>query len=179
MGATHPHHGDGPTRLRTRRLSYAIGTLLVSIIVIAGAVDDAADVGIFGVTTGTRSAVTADGEMTVTVRYPTATRPAMASPFDIEIEKAGGFNERIQVAVSWDWLEMWDENAFYPGPSSSWGEDDHLVMEFDPPEGDVLRIIYDARIQPAQQWGRDGYVAIVDSAGALTGTVRFHTRVLP
>ena len=179
LGVTHPVRDDGPSRMRTRRLSYMVGTFLVTALFVTALIDDYGNVGIYGVTSGTRTAVSADGKTTVTVRYPTVARAAMASPFDIVVQQAGGFNDKITVALSWDWLEMWDENAFYPTPSSSWGEANHLVMEFDPPDGDVLRIIYDARIQPAQQWGRDGYVALVDSAGALTGVVRFHTRVMP
>ena len=42
----------------------------------------------------------------------------------------------------------------------------------------MLRVIYDARIQPAQQSGRDGYVAVLEDDVPVV-TVRFHTRVPP
>ena len=162
--------------MRTRRFSYAAGTVLMAAIILVP-MSDSANLGTtVGISTG-RVTSTAEGYR-LEVRYPAVTRPALATPFDIRIESADGFNWPIQVALSWDWLEMWDENSWYPTPSSAYGNDDKFVMEFDPPPGNALRVIYDARIQPAQQSGRSGYVALLDNDQEIT-RVSFRTRVMP
>lgn len=173
---THPHRGDGPGRMRVRRLSYTFGALALTALVVTAATDHLQWTATTGVSSNT---VRASGEgYELAVRYPSVTRPALASPFDVRVERAGGFDDPIQIAVSWPWLEMWDENSWYPSPSTSYGDDEQLVMEFDPPPGDVLRVIYDARIQPAQQSGRTGFVSVLEDDEPVVA-VRFHTRVMP
>jgi hypothetical protein len=162
--------------MRNRRISYALGAILLTAIIVVAITDTLDWTAITGVSTQTASAT--GGGYVLDVRYPTVTRPALATPFDIRIERPGGFEGPVDVAVSWDWLEMWDENGWYPTPSSSWADDDHLVMEFDPPPGDVLVIEFDARIQPAQQHGTDGEVAVL-ADDQPAAAVRFHTKVLP
>ena len=162
--------------MRNRHIGYVIGVILLTGIVAVGVTDTLRWTEVTGVSPGTTSA--SEGGYHLEVRYPAVTRPALASPFDIRVERAGGFDGPIQIAVSWPWLEMWDENSWYPSPSSSYGDDDRLVMEFDPPPGEVLRVIYDARIQPAQQSGRDGFVSVLEDDLPIA-TVEFHTRVLP
>lgn len=175
-GVVDPRRGDGPRRMRNHRITYALGTLALAAIVVSAVTD------VLGWTTVTRvSSATASatgGGYVLTVRYPEVTRPALASPFEIEVERDGGFDGPVQVAVSQSWLRMWDENAWHPEPSTGVGEGDEVVLEFDPPEGEVLRVVYDARIEPDQQRGRDGHVAVVQD-GAHVVRVDFHTRVLP
>jgi hypothetical protein len=173
---THPARDDGPKQMRVRRVSYLVGTILFTAIVATAVTDRLGWTEATGVSAHTASA--AHDGYDLEVRYPAVTRPAVASPFDIRVEHDGGFDEPIQIAVSWPWLEMWDENSWYPAPSSAYGDDGQYVMEFDPPPGDVLRVIYDARIQPTQQSGRDGFVSVLEDDIAVV-TVPFHTRVMP
>jgi hypothetical protein len=127
----------------------------------------------------TRTVGAPGGGYRLTVRYPDVSRPALATPFDITIRHPGGFDSPIRVAVSRSWLGMWDTNAWRPSPASSTGDRANVVMEFDPPDGAVLRVSYDARIQPAQQHGSDGWVSLLDGSGSAVATVRFHTRIVP
>jgi hypothetical protein len=173
---THPDRDDGPTRMRIRRFSYVAGMILFTGIVATGVTDSFHWTEVTGVSADTASATR--GGYHLEVRYPAVTRPAIASPVDIRVERDGGFDGPIQIAVSWPWLEMWDENAWYPSPSTSYGDDEELVMEFDPPPGEELRVIYDARIQPAQQSGRDGSVSVLEDDVPVV-TVQLRTRVMP
>lgn len=146
------------------------------VVVLGGVSDRQGWTSAFGVSTGIASSH--GGGYELTVRYPTVTRAALASPFDVRVQRDGGFDRPIRIAVTWPWLEMWDENAWTPTPSGAWADDDHLVMSFDPPPGEVLRVVYDARIQPAQQAGRTATVAVLDGGDEVVH-VRFRTRVLP
>lgn len=173
-----PDRGDPSwsALLRTRRIGYAAGAVTLTLLVAVAIAEMSGRVDAFG--PGSAVVEESGGGYDLAVRYPTVTRGALATPFDIRIERAGGFDGPVEVALDWDWLEMWDENAFYPTPSSSWADEERLVMEFDPPDGEVLRIIYDARIQPSLQLGRDGSVAVLDD-GATVVAVDFHTKVRP
>ena len=84
----------------------------------------------------------------------------------------------MTVAVDRSYLSMWDENGFYPTPSSETTSDGWLLWEFDPPEGDALVFAYDARIEPGAQRGSHGRVAVLEDGNAVAEVV-FRTRVMP
>lgn len=105
--------------MRIRRIGYVAGMVLLVLLVVVGLGENAVKTEVFGVGTQGRSDV-GDGYR-LTVRYPTVTRGALATPFDVRIHRAGGFDGPIQVAIAWPWLEMWDENSWYPAPSKAWG----------------------------------------------------------
>jgi hypothetical protein len=174
----HPHTDDGRVRMRHRRwFSWLTSALLV--VVIGGAVVDAADVvDVWGVDTGTVEAVGASGTR-LSVRHPSVTRPALASPFEIVVEQPGGFDGEVELAVDVDYLTLWDVNGIFPAPSSEVSDDRRVIWTFDPPEGSVLRVTYEARIEPgAQLESRRGTVSLLED-GEPSLTVRFTTRVRP
>ena len=106
-------------------------------------------------------------------------RPALATPFDIEVHRAGGFDGPVRIAVDQEYLRMWDENGLVPAPSAETVMGPWVVWEFDPPIGDTLFVSYDARIEPAAQEGRSGAVAVLDDDDAPIVQVDFTTRVWP
>ena len=120
-----------------------------------------------------------EGPLALTVRYGSVSRPALATPFDIEVRRTGGFDGPVTVAITGEYLRMWDENGLLPAPASETTEGPWLVWEFDPPEGDALRVTYDARIEPAAQEGRSGTVAVLDGDDEVVVEVAFTTRVWP
>jgi hypothetical protein len=83
------------------------------------------------------------------------------------------------VAVSSDYLSMWDENGLDPAPSRETASPGELRWEFEPPPADALAISFDARIEPAAQQGKRGTVAVLDPAGAPFVSVSFRTRLRP
>jgi hypothetical protein len=170
--------GEGGDRLvRNRRRLYRL-TTLVLVVVLAGALVDAAGIyPTYGV--DTRHATASAGGYELEVRYGAVTRPALATPFDIEVRRPGGFDGPVTVAVSSEYLSIWDENGLDPSPSKETASPGVLEWEFDPPRGDALAISFDARIEPAAQQGKPGMVAVLDPEGATLVSVSFRTRLRP
>lgn len=156
---------------------YVVTAALLTMLVASAVVDRATEIDVWGVSADT--ATSRGGGYELEVRYPTVSRPALSTPFDIVVRRAGGFDGPVDVAVDADWFEMWDYQALQPNPSESTGDRTQLVFTFDPPDGDVLRVFFDGRIQPSQQSGTDGWVAILDDAGDVVTRVSFSTTVLP
>jgi hypothetical protein len=176
-GVVHPERDEGPRRVLVRRIAYGVTSLLLAALVVSAVVDATTEIDVWGVADDRARAI-GDGYV-LEVEYPTVTRPALATPFAIVVRHPGGFDGPVDLAISSEWLEMWDFQALYPDPSGVVGGAERVVMTFEPPEGDVLRVFLDARIQPSQQSGRNGKVALLDELGAVVASVEFHTRVMP
>jgi hypothetical protein len=177
LDVTHPERDSGPMRVSARRLAYVVTTMLLCAIVGSAVLDGASEIDVWGESAET-VADTGNGYV-LEVRYPNVTRPALASPFDIVVRHRGGFDGPVEIAIDPDWIEIWDYQALYPEPSEATGEPGRLLLTFEPPDGEVLRIFFDARIQPAQQSARDGWVEVLDDSGDVAARVEFTTRVLP
>ena len=158
---------SGPSTLRKRRVGYAITTAFLSTVVLLAAVDSR-----------TIDAEGADG-LELSVTYGVVSRPALATPFDIEVSQPGGFDGPVRIAVDQEYLRMWDENGLVPGPSAETVMGPWVVWEFDPPVGTTLLVSYDARIEPAAQEGRSGAVAVLGEDDETLARVDFTTRVWP
>ena len=99
------------------------------------------------------------------MRYGTVSRPALATPFEIEMTRPGGFDGPVTVAVTSSYLAMWDENGLDPSPAEETATAEETLWTFEPPAGEVLAIMFDARIEPGAQSGRSGRVAVLDEDG--------------
>ena len=172
---THPERGDGPARMRRHRAAYGVTTSVLLVLAVLAVLD--VPFGVFGVDTGTVADRAATGEA-LTVEYTAVTRPALASPFTVEVESPGGFDGPIVIAVSRPWIEVWDENGLYPSPDGETGDPDWVVYEFEPPDGDTFRVFYDARLEPARQESVAGVVELRRDDEAIA-SVRFETKVRP
>jgi len=172
---THPDRAEGPALIRRRRRVYWVTTAAVVAVVALGVLDAFAP--LLGVDAKSVTSRTSDG-VVLSVEYPALTRPALASPFAIEVTDPVGFDGPIELAVSRPWIEIWDENGFYPTPSSETGDDRWVVWEFDPPDGNTFRFFYDARLEPARQSGVRGAVELRDGEQVLA-SVEFETEVRP
>lgn len=176
-GAVHPGSDEGRRVAKGGRAKYAVSLAILSAVVLSAVVDGATEADVWGPSDDRVSA--AAGGYELEVRYPTVSRPALATPFDIVVRRAEGFDGPIDIAIDPRWVAMWDYQSLYPEPSSSTGDPEQLVWTFDPPDGDVLRVFFDARIQPAEQSGRDGWVAVLDPSGERVVEVDFTTAVRP
>ena len=168
---------NGPSTLDKRRLGYLVTTLFLSGVMLVAVLDALPSVALLGVDSQTTRA--SGGGIDLAVTYGEVSRPALATPFDIEVHRSGGFDGPVQVAVDQEYLRMWDENGLVPAPSAETVMGPWVVWEFDPPVGDTLHITYDARIEPAAQEGRRGAVAVLDADDAVLVQVDFTTRVWP
>jgi hypothetical protein len=121
--------------------------------------------GVFGVRSATSTA--SGGQYELRVSYATVTRPGVATPFEISVRRLDGaaITDPVTIAVSSDYLAMFDDNGLDPGPASETATADDVLWEFEPPGTDTLVVTLDARVEPAVQWGRDGVVRIVDAEG--------------
>lgn len=93
----HPDTDEGRSRLRNRRASSWLTFGLLLAVIASAAVDAISGVDIWGVDDERVTATAASGAELV-VRYPTVTRPALASPFEIVVERPGGFDGDVETA---------------------------------------------------------------------------------
>ena len=173
------HVGDegGASVVRKRRRLYRV-TTTVLVLIVALAVADALGIAdVYGVNTATVREE--GGGYRLEVRYPAVARPALAAPLDMTVVSDGGFDGPVTLAVSADYLSIWDENGLDPEPASSTADRRRVLWEFEPPDGDTLAISFDARIEPGAQQGKPGRIELLDDDGGVLLAVDFRTRVLP
>jgi hypothetical protein len=160
-----------------RRIGYAATTFGLTALMLTAVIDGTTPAAIFGVDSASITRSGTGFELTVT--YGEVSRPALATPFDIEVVRPDGFDEPVRIAVDQEYLRMWDENGLVPAPSGESIVGDWVVWEFEPPSGTSLRVTYDARIEPAAQEGRSGSVALLDDDDVVLARIDFTTRVMP
>lgn len=175
-GINPPGEGRTSEVLRNRRLFYGATTTVISLILLAALIGAVTDVETFGVESA--HVRRSSGGYDLEVTYGTVSRPALATPFAIEVHRAGGFDGPITIAVDHDYMSLWDENGFYPTPSAETTMGDQLLWEFDPPTGETLEFTYDARIAPSVQKGEVGTVAVMEGDVPVV-QVEFETRIWP
>jgi hypothetical protein len=174
-GGTYPDLSTAPDsvtvdRVRTARfVRRLVLTLLVAFLALGAA-------GVLGVRTGSVRATGNGYELAVT--YARVTRPGLATPWSAEIRRTGGFEGPVTLAVSSRYFEMFDENGLDPDPAEATATDEEILWEFSPPDGDVLTVSFDARLEPGVQWGKRGTAAVVVDGERMV-SVRYRTWVLP
>ena len=150
---------------------------MLALVIGSAVVDGLGLFDVWGVDTDTASVSGADGT-TLAVRYPTVVRPALAAPFEIVVERPGGFDDQIEIEVDNAYLQLWDLNGIFPSPAEERSGGDTVIWTFDPPDGEVFRVFYEARIEPAVQLEKvEATVSLLDPSEVLR--VRFETRVRP
>lgn len=112
------------------------------------------------------------------VHYSELSRAGLASPFDMRVHHEGGFDSPITLRINHEYMTLFDLNGIYPAPASESVDGEMVVWEFDPPQGDVLRVQVDWRVQPSVHSGTPGRVELVVDGGPIT-SVSFDTRVTP
>jgi hypothetical protein len=147
-----------------------LGTGLLALFLVLGAVN------VFGVRSDEVSASGGGYELTVT--YAAMSRPGLATPWDVEVRRPGGFDRPVIIATTGQYLDMFDENGLDPEPSSSTATEDLIIWEFEPPSGDTLSVTFDARLEPAVQAGRSGETSVLVNGRSVV-RVGYTTRVMP
>jgi hypothetical protein len=155
------------SRARTVR---RIGIGLLASFLLLGAIN------VFGVRSETVSASGGGYELTVT--YAGMSRPGLATPWDVEVRRPGGFEGPVTIATTGHYLDMFDENGLDPDPSSSTATGDVVIWEFEPPSGETLSVSFDARLEPAVQVGRSGETSVLEDGRSVV-RVNYTTRVMP
>lgn len=117
------------------------------------------------------------GDLTVSLRYADRGRGALAAPFSIDIARPGGFPSQVEVRTLQSYLAIFDDNGFEPEASSMTTEDGYVIWTFDPPPGDTLEIILDARIEPGVFGRKHGATTV--RVGTDEVTLEYTTWVAP
>ncbi len=136
-------------------------------------------VGFLGVRTVTTSG--SGRGYTISVTHAIVTRPGLATPFTIEIANESGhpLPRRITLRIEANYLEMFDENGLEPDPSASFRSEEWIWWTFDVPSSSTeFEASFDARLEPAVQWGRRGSVAL-EVDGTQMASVSIQTWVMP
>jgi hypothetical protein len=160
----------GETRIRRGRNLRRLFFAGLSLFLLAGVT------GVLGIRTGEVSA--SGGGFDLTVTYAAVSRPGLATPWEIEVHRAGGFDGPITIATSELYLGLFDANGLNPDPAAATTTADMIIWEFEPPPGDTLLIAFDARIEPAAQWGASGTTSILVDGQPLV-TVTYRTQLMP
>lgn len=112
------------------------------------------------------------------VRYPDVSRAGLASPLDIFVRYPAGFDSPITLKITHDYFTLFDLNGIFPEPSATTVDGDMVVWEFDPPNGNVLRVHVDWRIQPSVHRGSEAHAELVIDDQPITD-VEFVTTLRP
>lgn len=132
--------------------------------------------GRLGVRTERREA--SEGSWTVGLTYAAVARAGLDVPFEVTVHREGGFDGPVTLALTGDYLDIFETQGFTPEPSATTRGVDRVYLEFDPPSGSTLVVAYDAYIQPSSQVGADGTVGVYDG-GRVQAAVSFRTLLLP
>jgi hypothetical protein len=133
--------------------------------------------GVFGVRS--RTVTRSGGGYTLTIEYAQVTRPGLSTPWSAKIVRAGGFQGRpVTLAVSQEYLGMFDENGLDPDPTDATTDGEFVIWTFKPPATDTMVVDFDALLEPAQQWGRGGIARILEDDRPVVEAT-FYTWVSP
>ena len=163
-------------RDRRGRVYRRIFLTVIAVAVLAGAT------GLLGVRTSTtraRATGVEGGDVELTVQHPRITRAGLPVLFTIEVTKAGGFDAPVTIAVTQRWLELFDEQGVRPAPESESFDGTSVLWEYEPPEGDTLRVSVDLIVETGRHSGRNARVAVLDEGGAELAAADIETVVVP
>lgn len=161
-----------PPQVRSRGLwGRRAGTGVLLVFVLCGAS------GLLGV-----RSTTAHGsapEVRVAVTHAAVARSGLDVPWQVRVEREGGFDDEITLAVTADYFEIFESQGMDPEPAEETRDGEWLLLTFTAPEGDTFVVDYDAYIQPAAQIGREAAVAVVEADGTRVAATSFATRIVP
>lgn len=122
--------------------------------------------GAFGVRT--RTTIATSGPLRVELHHAVVARPALAVPYRLTIHRDQGFDDPIEVRIPTSYLASFDENGTQPQPDSATTDSRYTIWEFEPPDGNVLTVWLDTRIEPSVQWRRNGATTVVTGTESVT-----------
>ena len=158
---------DAQRRHRTLR---RVGLVAIGALVLAGSAN------LVGLRLGSASAHAEGTSLEVT--YARVTRPGLATPWRVEVRRAGGFDDPITISTTTAYFESFDFNQWYPEPTSSAVEAESLLLTFEPPVGEVLTVRFDGRATPTFNLGSSAVTAL-RTPGMPALTVEYRTVVMP
>ena len=145
--------------------------MVLVVVVVAGLA------GVLGVRDATSQA-SEDG-WSLRLQYAGTARAGLDVPFTATVRHDGGLGKQVTLALTGDYLDIYETQGFHPEPSAQTRDGRTLYLTFDtPPSGDTMTVTYDAYIQPAAQRGAEATLAVWDG-GREVAPVHVDTRLLP
>jgi hypothetical protein len=126
--------------LRRERLGRRIVLGVLVVFLAAGSLE------VFGSKTDQATATAAG--FTLTVTYPSVTRPGLPIRWEFDVTHPGGFDQPIRLATTFDYLHLFDISNLEPDAASSTGSGTEVIYVFDPPPGDDFRVSMDGNAEP-------------------------------
>jgi hypothetical protein len=117
-------------------------------------------------------------DLDLQVSFPERLRGGLESSLELELSRPGGFASPVEVAVTRDWLGLFDLGSIDPQPASETGDPERVIWSFEPPPGDALEVTVNLTLRPAVRSGEQATVAVLDEGRELA-TTRFETSVVP
>jgi hypothetical protein len=125
------------------------------------------------------SVASANGEgYTLTITYPSATRPGLPIRWEIQVQHPGGFSGPLRLATTFDYLHLFDISNLEPDASSSTATGDQVIYVFHPPPGDTFRVSMDGNTEPDVHELPAAATSLV-VGGRTVVQVTYSTRVVP
>ncbi|MEA2579953.1 MAG: hypothetical protein QOE83_845 [Actinomycetota bacterium] len=131
-------------------------------------------------TFGARTAVasTEVGGYRLEVTYPATTRPGLPIRWEIAVEHPGGFQGRIQLATTFDYLHLFDISNTEPDAAKATATADDVVYTFASPEGDTFQVSMDGNTEPGLHEVPPATTTLL-VGGEPVASVTYATRVVP
>ncbi|MGZ4110653.1 MAG: hypothetical protein ACXVQU_03730 [Actinomycetota bacterium] len=115
---------------------------------------------------------------TVVATYPEVTRPGLPVRWEYTVRHAGGFDGPVTLAITFDYLDLFDLTNIEPEPTSASSGGDDVVYRFDPPTGDELRVSMDAAAESGFHEVPNTTTRVIVS-GSTVVSVDLSTKVVP
>jgi hypothetical protein len=124
-------------------------------------------------------AVTASASgVTLTVTYPSITRPGLPIRWEIEVSRPGGFDGPVELHTTFDYLHLFDISNLEPDARSSTSSTNDIVYTFDPPAGNTFIVSMDGNTEPGIHEVPRATTSLV-SNGQTIVAVSYYTLVVP
>jgi hypothetical protein len=135
--------------------------------------------GLLGVFGSKTSGLTATGGgYQLSVVYPSVTRPGLPVRWIYTVRHPGGFDGKIEIATTFEYLNLFDLTNIQPDASSETATSSQIVWSFDPPEADVFIVEFDAATESGIHQLPAATAAVLRDGRPIV-QVRFKTVVMP
>jgi hypothetical protein len=132
--------------------------------------------GVFGSKTGGVTAT--GGGYQLSVVYPAVTRPGLPVRWIYTVRHPGGFDGKIEIATTFEYLNLFDLTNIQPDASTETATTSQIIWSFDPPDADVFIVEFDAAAESGVH-ELPAATAAVLREGSPVVQVRFKTVVMP
>lgn len=165
---------DGVAESETTRRARWVMRVFVALLTLVVAASLAQFLGVY---TGT--VTSAGGGYRMRLLYPEIARPGLDVTWKLTVTEVGGLRGPITIAISGDYFDNFETQAFYPTPSTMRRNGQYVYMTFPrPPGGRAFVLTYDTYVQPYTDQGRSAVVA-VSSGTQFLDSVAIHTWLAP